>query len=77
MQPSAPAPDDPYVQVILEQNIKSEQCAIATYQKLLKTTQTTDPATYNIVLQILEQEVEHEEDLQSLLEDLDLMVKKP
>jgi len=28
-------------------------------------------------LQILEQEVEHEEDLQSLLEDLDLMVKKP
>jgi len=70
------APDDPYVRVILEQNIKGEQCAITTYQKLLKTTQTTDPVTYNIVLQILEQEVEHEEDLQSLLEDLDLMVKK-
>jgi bacterioferritin len=37
---------------------------------------TTDPVTYNIVLQILEQEVEHEEDLQALLEDLDLMVQK-
>jgi len=70
------APEDPYVRVILEQNIKGEQCAITTYQKLLQTTQTTDPVTYNVVLQILEQEVEHEEDLQSLLEDLDLMVEK-
>ena len=70
------APDDPHVRTILVQNIKGEQCAIGVYQKLLKTTMTTDPVTYNVVLQILEQEVEHEEDLQSLLEDLDLMVKK-
>jgi len=70
------APDDPHVAKILEQNIKGEQCAITTYQKLLQTTQTTDPVTYNIVLQILEQEVEHEEDLQALQEDLDLMLKK-
>ena len=70
------APDDPYVRALLVQNIKGEQCAIGVYQKLLKTTMTTDPVTYNVVLQILEQEVEHEEDLQSLLEDLDLMVKK-
>jgi bacterioferritin len=70
------APDDPHVANILEQNIKGEQCAITTYQKLLQTTQTTDPVTYNIVLQILEQEVEHEEDLQALQEDLDLMLKK-
>lgn len=32
--------------------------------------------TYNMVLTILEQEVEHEEDLQSLLEDLELMVSR-
>jgi bacterioferritin len=32
--------------------------------------------TDNIVLRILEQEVEHEEDLQALLEDLDLMIKR-
>ena len=70
------APDDPHVKKILEQNIKGEQCAITTYQKLLQTTQTTDPVTYNILLQILEQEVEHEEDLQSLQEDLDLMPSK-
>jgi len=30
--------------------------------------------TYNMALTILEQEVEHEEDLQSLKEDLELMV---
>jgi hypothetical protein len=29
-----------------------------------------------MVLQIIEQEVEHEEDLQSLLEDLELMVSR-
>jgi bacterioferritin len=30
--------------------------------------------TYNLALTILQQEVEHEEDLQSLKEDLELMV---
>jgi bacterioferritin len=32
--------------------------------------------TYNLALTILEQKVEHEEDLQSLCEDLDLMVQR-
>ena len=70
------APDDPYVKVILQQNIEGEQCAISTYQKLMQKTRTDDPVTYNMVLQIIEQEVEHEEDLQSLLEDLELMVSR-
>ena len=69
------APDDPYVKIILEQNIKGEQCAIGVYRELLNKTLQGDPVTYNIVLQILEQEVEHEEDLQSLLEDIDLMIQ--
>lgn len=70
------APDDAYVKTILEQNIKGEQCAIGVYQKLMETTVNKDPVTYNVLLQILEQEVEHEEDLQALLEDLELMVKR-
>jgi bacterioferritin len=69
------APDDPFVKVILEQNIKGEQCAIGIYRELLNKTLQNDPVTYNIVLQILEQEVEHEEDLQALLEDFDLMIQ--
>jgi len=35
-----------------------------------------DMVTYNLALTILTQEVEHEEDLQSLKEDLALMVKR-
>ena len=70
------APTNPFVKQILEQNIKGEQCAIDVYQKLLQIVRDTDPVTYNIVLTILEQEVEHEEDLQSLDEDLDLLMMR-
>jgi len=42
----------------------------------MQKTQTADPVTYNIALQIIEQEVEHEEDLQALQEDLELMLKR-
>jgi len=68
------APTDPFVRKILEQNIKGEQCAIDVYQKLLQMVKDSDPVTYNIVLTILQQEVEHEEDLQSLDEDLDSLI---
>jgi bacterioferritin len=70
------APDDPYVAVILSQNIAGEQCAIATYKQLMDATKDKDMVTYNMALTILEQEVEHEEDLQSLKEDLELMVSR-
>lgn len=70
------APDDPFVEAILNQNIKGERCAIGFYKKLLDATQGKDPVTYNMVLQILQDEVEHEEDLQSLGEDLAFMLKK-
>ncbi len=69
-------PSDPFVEIVLKQNIKGEQCAIGVYQDILKTTLTADPVTYNLVLQILQDEVEHEEDLQSLLEDFELMVRR-
>lgn len=70
------APVDPYVQAVLEQNIKGEQCAIKTYDKLMKMVEGKDPVTYNMILTIITQEVEHEEDLQSLLEDLEMIMKK-
>jgi len=68
-------PENPAVKVILEQNIKGEQCAIGVYQKLLETVKDKDPITYHLVLEILEDEVEHEADLQALAEDLELMRK--
>lgn len=69
-------PKDPYVEEILNQNIKGEQCAIRFYSDLLDITREGDPVTYNIVLTILSQEVEHEEDLSALKEDLELMLEK-
>lgn len=69
------APEDPFVKSVIEQNIKGEQCAITVYQNMLDFTKEKDPITYNLALQILEDEVDHEEDLQSLLEDLTLMLK--
>jgi bacterioferritin len=70
------APADPYVAVLLDQNISGEQCAITTYKGLMDATKDKDMVTYNMALTILEQEVEHEEDLQSLREDLDLMMSR-
>jgi bacterioferritin len=70
------APEDPFVRKIIEQNIHGEQCAISVYNKLIEETGVKDPVTYNTVLQILQDEVEHEEDLQALLEDFDEMLKR-
>jgi bacterioferritin len=35
-----------------------------------------DPVTWNLALTILQQEVEHEEDPQSLREDVDLLLRR-
>ncbi|HOK89739.1 MAG TPA: ferritin-like domain-containing protein [Candidatus Hydrogenedentes bacterium] len=67
-------PEDPNVEVLLRQNIAGEQCAISVYRALLDATREGDPVTYNMVLQILSDEVEHEEDLQALQEDIQIML---
>jgi bacterioferritin len=69
------APTDPFIVRILEQNIKGEQCAIKTYNALMKKTRDKDPVSYNMFLGILTMEVEHEEDLQALLEDVEIIMK--
>ncbi|HOH08987.1 MAG TPA: ferritin-like domain-containing protein, partial [bacterium] len=69
-------PADPFVKMILGQNIKGEQCAISVYNALLQEVGMKDPVTYNMAVQILQDEVMHEEDLQALLEDLNFMLKK-
>ncbi|MGD8967694.1 MAG: ferritin-like domain-containing protein [Anaerolineae bacterium] len=70
------APEDPYVEVLLEQNIQGEQCAIEVYQKLVDFTKDIDPVTYEMSLQIMTDEIEHEEDLQALQEDIQLMKER-
>jgi len=67
---------DPLVSTLLDQNIAGEQCAIGVYKDLMDLTKDKDPVTWNLALTILQQEVEHEEDLQSLREDVDLLLRR-
>ncbi len=69
------APEDPNVLELLKQNIKGEQCAISVYKRMMEATKDADPVTYNMALEILQDEVEHEEDLEALQEDIGLMFK--
>lgn len=55
---------------ILEDSIKGEQCAISVYSQLAEMTKDKDIVTYDIVSEILADEVEHEEDLQALHDDI-------
>ncbi len=64
------APDNFDVVSILQDAIKGEQCAISTYSNLSDLTRGKDIVTYDIVNEILADEVEHEEDLQSLHDDI-------
>ena len=70
------APVNPHVRDIVEQNVKGEQCAIDVYNNLSGMTRDKDIVTYQVVVEILEEEVEHEEDLQALLEDM-AIIRKP
>lgn len=64
------APTEPDVRKVLEQAIKGEQCAISVYSNILDLTREKDIVTYDMVSQILADEVEHEEDLQALFDDI-------
>jgi len=70
------APKDPHVLKVLAQNIKGEQCAIMAYSKILEKVKLgVDPITANMVRKIMEDEVKHEQDLQNLQEDIELIGK--
>jgi bacterioferritin len=65
------APDDPYVEAVLNQNLNGERCAIKTYNNLLTMLEGKDVVTYNMVLSILTDELEHEEDIEAMLQDME------
>ncbi|MBD3285663.1 ferritin [candidate division WOR-3 bacterium] len=69
------APSDPFVRKLVEQNIEAERCAIDVYDKLVKMVEGKDRKTFNILQEILEDEIEHEDDLEALIEDMDLLKK--
>ena len=63
------APLDFASPAILKQNIKGEQCAIAVYHKLIEFVKGKDDITYHMLVEILKDEIEHEDDLEQMLEN--------
>lgn len=66
-------PSNPYVEMILQQNLKGERCAIQRYQEIAEFTHGKDHTTHQIAITILNEELEHEEDIESWIADLDRM----
>jgi len=64
------APTDPYIERVLQQNLEGERCAIQRYQEIAQLTNGKDFATYQIATTILNEEIEHEEDIESWLADI-------
>ncbi|MCX8162996.1 MAG: ferritin-like domain-containing protein [Candidatus Micrarchaeota archaeon] len=67
-------PKDFHVLKILDQNIKGEQCAIEVYSSILENLKG-DPITFNLIRKIMEDEVEHEQELEDLKKDILLIGK--
>jgi bacterioferritin len=66
-------PSDPYIEVILQQNLDGERCAIQRYQEIADFTNGKDHSTHQMAVQILNDELEHENDLEDWLTDLSRM----
>jgi bacterioferritin len=63
-------PTDPYVEVILNQNLTGERCAIQHYKELADFTNGKDHATHQMATTILNEELEHEQDIEEFLTDI-------
>jgi bacterioferritin len=67
-------PNNPHVKKLLEQNVEGERCAIKFYSELLeKLKKGNDTISFHMIRKILSDEIEHEEDLENLLDDLALI----
>ncbi|MFH2143532.1 MAG: ferritin-like domain-containing protein [Bacteroidota bacterium] len=70
------APTDTYVEAILEQNLKGERCAIQRYQEIADFTSGKDHITHQMAVTILNEELEHENDIEDWLTDLHRMINE-
>lgn len=66
-------PSDPYVEEILKQNLDGERCAIKRYQEIASFTSGKDHSTHQMATQILNDELEHEQDIEDWINDIETM----
>lgn len=67
------APTDPYVEEILNQNLRGERCAIQRYQEIADFTAGKDHSTHQMATNILNEEIEHEQDIEDWIADIERM----
>lgn len=67
------APVDPYIEIILEQNLTGERCAIQRYKEIADFTAGKDHTTHQIATTILGEELEHENDIEDWITDINRM----
>lgn len=66
-------PSDPYIEVILEQNLQGERCAIQRYKEIADFTNGKDHSTHQMAVTILNEELEHENDIEDWITDIQRM----
>jgi bacterioferritin len=70
-------PKNEDVAALLKQNIAGERCAIQRYQEICEMCYGgKDIATFHLARSILDDELEHEQDLEDLRDDIDLLIKE-
>jgi len=67
------SPEDPYIEVVLEQNLRGERCAIQRYKEIADFTNGKDHTTHAMATTILNEELEHENDIEDWLTDIQRM----
>jgi len=67
------SPEDPYIEEVLSQNLEAERCAIQRYKELADVTSGKDHSTYQMVTNILNEELEHEQEIEDWITDIDRM----
>ena len=65
------APKDEYIVALLEQNLASERCAIKRYQDICDMCHGKDYETFRIAEKVLKEEIDHEQELEDFLADIE------
>ena len=68
-------PRDVATMALLKQNLDSERCAIARYQQICDACFGKDYETFDIALKIMHDELDHEQDWEDFIEDLEQSAK--
>lgn len=64
------APEDNYIEAVLKQNLDSERCAIQRYKDIIDSTNGKDHTTHQLAITILNEEIEHEQDIEDWIKDI-------